>query len=485
MNEFTLDDLIYILKSYNPDAVEMVKKAYYYAEELHNGQFRQSGEPYIIHPLNVAIILAIMHADCATICAGLLHDTLEDTDVTYEQLATDFSDEIAMLVDGVTKISNIDFLTKNDKNMANMRKIILGIMKDVRIILIKLADRLHNMRTLQYKKEYKQKENSLETLQIFVPIAGYLGTYRIKEELEDLSLMYLNPDKYKEIEEYRLKVEEESKQGLNQMLHNIKSLLDSEEIPNDVKIKFKNTYGIFKELDSGFKMSEIHDLIGLKISVDNILHCYHTLGLVHTNYHILDNNFRDYISNPKTNMYRSLHTVVFSKDERLVQVRIRTFEMDKIDSNGLATYWDINKGAARDVMQKQLREEYQFYKSLDQINKLFPNNDDFVKQAKNELFSRKIYVYTPNGKSRELPYGATPIDFAYKIHTELGNHMVGVLVNGDEVPLDYQLKDDDIVKIISDPNSKGPDESWLDIAITSKARRRMLQYIDNQQTNLK
>ena len=480
MNEFELNDLICILENYNPEAIEEVKRAYYYAEKLHEGQFRQSGEPYIIHPLNVAIILAILHADCATVCAGLLHDTLEDTEVTYEQLSKDFGEEVAMLVDGVTKISNIDFLNSNEKNMANMKKLILGIMTDVRIIIIKLADRLHNMRTLEFKNVKKQRENALETLDIFAPLAGYLGEYRIKEELEDLSLKYIYPDKYKEINEYRNKLEEESLSCLSQMLTNIKSLLDEEKIPNEVKIRFKNIYGIFKELDSGLKMSDIHDLIGLKIAVDNIPHCYNTLGIVHSQYHLFDNSFRDYIYNPKTNMYRSLHTVVFGPDGRLVQTRIRTFDMDKIDSYGLTTYWDINKGEARDVMQKQLQEEYQFYKSLDQINKLFTSNDDFIKQAKEELFSKKIYVYPPDGKSRELPFGATPIDFAYKIHTELGNKAVKAIVNGEEVPLDYRLKDGDIIKIISDENSKGPSKKWLRFVVTAKAQRRIRQYLNSK-----
>ena len=310
MNNITLNDLLVKLEEYNKEEVEIVKKAYEYADNLHSGQKRQSGEPYISHPLNVAYILAEMHADRDTICAGLLHDTLEDTNITKEDIAHDFNQNIANLVDGVTKLSKMNFSSKQDQNYANTRKIITGITEDVRIIIIKLADRLHNMRTLQFKSEFKQKENALETMEIFVPLAYYIGAYRIKSELEDLSLRYLKPDMYKRIEERKLKLEEKSEASLKEMLYKIQTLLNDNNIPNEIKVRTKNIYGIYKRLNEGHKLSDIHDLLALKIMVESIANCYYTLGMIHKEYHPINDKFKDYICNPKTNMYQSLHTTV-------------------------------------------------------------------------------------------------------------------------------------------------------------------------------
>ena len=274
MNKLTIDDLLNLVKSYNPDEVENIKRAYYYADNLHSGQKRQSGEPYITHPLNVAYILAEMHADRDTVCAGLLHDTLEDTHITKEDISHDFNPEIAALVDGVTKISKLNFSTKQEQNVANTRKIITGITSDVRIIIIKLADRLHNMRTLEYKTEFKQKENSLETMDIFVPLAYYIGAYRIKSELEDLSFRYLKPDIYMSLLEKNKKIEEENKNLLLEMKYKIENILKDNNIPNEIKVRTKNIYGIYKRLHEGEKLSDIHDLFSLKIMVDEINDCY-------------------------------------------------------------------------------------------------------------------------------------------------------------------------------------------------------------------
>ena len=281
VNNITLNDLLNEIKSYNPEEVEIIKKAYLYAERLHSGQVRQSGEPYITHPLNVAYILSEMHADRDTVCAGLLHDTLEDTDITKEEIAQSFNQNVANLVDGVTKLSKLNFSSKQDQNYANTRKIITGITEDVRIIIIKLADRLHNMRTLEFKSAFKQKENSLETMEIFVPLAYYIGAYRIKSELEDLSLRYLKPDMYKKVEEQKLKIEESSIDCLGEMLCKIEKILKDRNIPNEIKVRTKNIYGIYKRLNEGHKLSDIHDLLSLKIMVDEIENCYKTLGIIH------------------------------------------------------------------------------------------------------------------------------------------------------------------------------------------------------------
>ena len=380
MSSINTKDFFETVKSYNPETLERVKKAYDYANALHSGQIRQSGEPYIIHPLNVAYILAEMHADGDTLCAGLLHDTLEDTHITKEDIAHEFNKDVANLVDGVTKMSKMNFSSKQAQNMANTRKIIIGITEDVRIIIIKLADRLHNMRILEFKSNFKQKENSLETMEIFVPLAYYIGAYRVKNELEDLSLQYLKPDMYKNINEKKKRIEEDSSLCLTEMLMTIENMLKDKNIPNEIKVRTKNIYGIYKRLNEGHKLSDIHDLLALKIMVDDISNCYQTLGMIHSKYPPINDKFKDYICNPKTNMYRSLHTTVFGEDDRLVQTQIRTFDMDKVASFGLSAYWDINKDEARNTMQNDLKQKYQFFKSLTEINAVFGDNQEFVRQ---------------------------------------------------------------------------------------------------------
>ena len=476
MENICFEDLILLLKSYNQDEINKVTLAYNFAKEKHNDQVRQSGEPYIIHPLNVAYILEEMHADGDTICAGLLHDTIEDTNTSKEEIADLFNSDIANLVDGVTKLSKMNYSSRDDLNVANTRKIIIGLTNDVRIIIIKLADRLHNMRTLQYKTEFKQKENAIETMEIFVPLAYYIGAYKIKSELEDLSLQYLKPDMYKNICDKRNKIEIDSKPYLENMLESIKIILDDKMITNDIRFRIKNIYGIYKKLSEGHKISEIHDLLALKIMVDNISNCYETLGLVHCKYHPINDKFKDYICNPKTNMYQSLHTTVFGPNDKIIQMQIRTFDMDKIDTYGLTTYWELNKGNARYLMQNDLKTKFQFYKSLTDIDILFKDNMEFIDQVKEELFSKKIYVYTSKGDIIELPYGSSVIDFAYKIHTDIGNTMVGAIVNDEYVPVDYILKNKDRVKILTDSLSFGSHEEWEKIVKTSNARRKIREF---------
>ncbi len=476
MNTITFQDLLSKVLEYSPEDAEIVSKAYDYAATFHEGQLRQSGEPYIIHPLNVAYILADMHADADTICAGLLHDTLEDTNATKEDIAYYFNQNVASLVDGVTKLSKMNFSSKQARNYANTRKIITGITEDVRIIIIKLADRLHNMRTLEFKSEFKQKENAIETMEIFVPLAYYIGAYRIKSELEDLSLRYLKADTYKRIEEKKISVEQLSEDCLTEMLSKIEMLLSNKNIPNEIKIRTKNIYGIYKRLSEGHKLSDIHDLLALKVMVDDIENCYRTLGVVHSQYPPVNDKFKDYICNPKTNMYQSLHTTVFAPDDRLVQTQIRTFEMDKVASFGLTAYWDLKKGDARDAMQDELKQKFQFFKSLTEINSMFGDNQEFVAQVKSELFADKVYVYTTKGNIIELPKGATVIDFAYKIHTDIGNTMVGAFVNDEFVPVDYVLHNKDRVRIVTNDFSFGPREDWINKVQTSLAKRKIREF---------
>lgn len=477
MNNLTVNDLLSKVAEYNIEGLEMVKKAYYYAEELHKGQKRQSGEDYITHPLNVAYTLAEMYADTDTLCAALLHDTLEDTKITKEQIAIDFNNDVANLVDGVTKISRMNFATKQEQNLANTRKIITSITNDVRIIIIKLADRLHNMRTLQFKSEFKQKENAKETLLLYVPLADRLGMHIIKSELEDLSLKYYNSDAYQRVRDIRMKIDEDTKQCREEMLQTINKVLTNANIPHELKIRTKNIYGIYKRLEQGQKLSDIHDLLALKILVDNVAKCYPTLGLVHDKYFPMNNRFKDYIANPKTNLYSSLHTTVFGADGRLVQIQIRTFEKEKVASYGLTAFWNINKGNARNIMQEDLKNKYQFFESLVEIDQTFADNQEFVEHIQQELLSPRVYVYTKKGEIIELPSGSTAIDLAYKIHTELGNKMVGATVNDNPVDCDYILHNKDRVRIITDDLSLGPNIGWLDKVKTTKAKRQIKAYV--------
>ena len=478
MENITIDKLIELLETYKQDDVKIIKKAYNYADNLHANQKRDNGDPYIIHPLSVAYILAEMHADTDTICAALLHDTLEDTNFTKEDITENFNQTVANLVDGVTKISKLNFSTKQEQNFANTRKIITSVMNDVRIIIIKLADRLHNMRTLEHKSAKKQQENALETMEIFVPFAYYIGAYRIKSELEDLSLKYLKPDIYHKLAKRKQKIEVDSQDCLSEMLYQITTILNNHQIPHEIKVRTKNIYGIYKRLSAGHKISDIHDLLSLKIMVNEIYTCYQTLYHVHSLYKPINNKFKDYICNPKTNMYHSLHTTVFGPDDRLVQTQIRTFDMDKVASFGLTSYWDKAGDNARDIMQEKLRNQFQFFNSLMEINNIFGDNQDFVNQIKNELFTDKIYVYNNQGHIIELPVGSTPVDFAYEQGDEYGNTLSHATVNGNLVPLNYQLKNKDIVRIFTDELLYGSHHEWLAFVKTSKARRKILEFTD-------
>ena len=476
MEKLTLNDLLAKVAEYNIENLEIVKKAYYYAEELHRGQKRQSGEDYIVHPLNVAYILAEMYADKDTICAALLHDTLEDTEITKEQIAKDFNETVSYLVDGVTKISRMNFSTKEEQNMANTRKIITSMRNDIRIIIIKLADRLHNMRTLQYKSEDKQKENSQETLLLYVRLADRIGLHVLKRELEDLSLQYINNDEYNRIKEMRLKVAEDSKECIQEMLGTINDLLNNQNIPHEEMVRIKNIYGIYKKIQRGYRLTEIHDLLSLKVIVDNINDCYPKLRWIHWKYKPINRKFKDYISVCKPNGYQSLHTTIFGEDGRLVQTQIRTPQMNQVASYGLAANWGDYPENANLVMQQEWKTNDPFYDSLVEIDSQYANDKEFVDQVYRELLGDRISVYTQTGKL-ELPKGATPIDVAYNIHTEVGNNMVGAIINGKEAEIGKQLKQNDNVRIITDDTSIGPNASWLTQTATTKAKRKIKEAI--------
>ena len=458
-----------------PD-VKLIQKAYNYALEKHGTQLRKSGEPYIIHPTNVAYTIAELGLDEQTICAALLHDVVEDTDATYEDIEREFGKEIADMVDGVTKLKQIGHASIEENQVENYRKMFLAMGKDIRVIIIKLADRLHNMRTLQYKSEDKQKENSQETLLLYVRLADRIGLHVLKRELEDLSLQYINNDEYNRIKEMRLKVAEDSKECIQEMLGTINDLLNNQNIPHEEMVRIKNIYGIYKKIQRGYRLTEIHDLLSLKVIVDNINDCYPTLRWIHWKYKPINRKFKDYISVCKPNGYQSLHTTIFGEDGRLVQTQIRTPQMNQVASYGLAANWGDYPENANLVMQQEWKTNDPFYDSLVEIDSQYANDKEFVDQVYRELLGDRISVYTQTGKL-ELPKGATPIDVAYNIHTEVGNNMVGAIINGKEAEIGKQLKQNDNVRIITDDTSIGPNASWLTQTATTKAKRKIKEAI--------
>ena len=468
MDNTRFNDFINLVKEYNPDEVEKVTKAYEIASRMHDGQYRDSGEPYITHPIEVAYILAELRADGDTLCAALLHDALEDTVLIKEDIATLLNEDVANLVDGVTKLARLNFSSKEDQNDANTRKIITSVREDVRIIIIKLADRLHNMRTLGFKSKFKQKENSIETMEIYVPFAYNLGCYQIKRELEDLSLKYLREDEYKKIFDEREHIVEENSNMLEEMGAIISDSLTSNGIPNRILPRIKNIYGIYSKLEKGYKYSDIHDLLALKIIEDNIIDCYTSLYYIHGMYLPVHDKFRDYIASPKTNKYQSLHTTVQSPAGNLVQCQIRTDLMDRIDTFGLPAYWDTYKGLARKKMQEELKRDYQFYTSLKEIDSIFKDNSEFVTQVKEELFTNKVYV-SVNGETKELPKGSTGIDLAYKVDPVSANKLVNLEVNNEKFPINYVLQNRDRVQLLTG-EEETVNEAWLENAHTSHAK---------------
>ena len=456
-----IENITSILKEKgHEDIIPQVTMAYELAARAHDGILRESGEPYITHPLNVCKILLDMEIyDADTLSAALLHDVVEDTDITLEDIKEIINKDTAILVDGVTKISRLNFLNKENQNLANTRKIINGLNKDVRIIIIKLADRLHNMKTLQYKRREKQIENAKETLQLFVPLAISIGAYTIKNELEDLSLMYLEPDEYKRIEEQKLKLYQDFGPRLREVEEKTKEILTNKNIPHNIKLRTRNIYDTYKKLLKGYEMENIFDLYYLKIIVQSIDDCYLTLCSIHSMYPPINSRFKDYIFNPKTNFYQSLHTTV-SLDDRIMKAKIRTEEMDHIAAYGVSGFW--NYGKTIKETQREIRRRSGFAKKILEIDENTSDNKTFCTAISEEVLIDHVYPYTENGITVELPKGSTIIDFAFEVSPATAEYMTGALVNGKEVPLNYKVKNHDTIQIVT----KGiPDRSrWEEFA---------------------
>lgn len=480
--KITIEELKRKVNTYAKKDWQMIEKAYKYALKYHEGQKRESGEEYIIHPLTVAYILSGMHADAETICAALLHDIIEDTPITYEDIEKDFGEEIAHLVDGVTKLTHLNFNSQDEFLAMNIRRLIVSIRDDARIIIIKLVDRLHNMRTIEYKKRDRQKAIALQTIEIYVPLAYYIGAYKIKNELENLSFMYLKPDTYSELEKKLNKLHNENKKMLNKMVSDTKKALNDENIKCNLEIRFKDVYSVYKKMIRKSTIDNIHDLISIKVIVKNLKDCYLALMVIHNLYPPLSYKFKDYIVKPKTNMYRSIHTTVFGSNERLVQFQIRTKEMERIAEYGLTSYWFKNRKLAKIDMQKDLENNFQFFRAIEELDSSIADNIEFVKLIKRELLGENVYIRTMSGEVIELPVDATPIDFAYKIHSDLGNSMIAAVVNEKMVPLDYKLQSNDMVRIITDSSVYIDRKAWLDIVTTTHAKKKIMEYLkDNKE----
>lgn len=473
--EMLLDKINYLS---NNDK-SLVVKAYAFAKSAHYHQLRESGEPYITHPINVAGILASFEADANTLAAALLHDVVEDTKTSLEEIREEFGNDIAILVDGVTKLTMMEYKNKEDNKNANLRKIIMSFRSDVRIILIKLADRLHNMRTLQYKDPVKRRRKALETMDLYVPLAYFIGAYDIKTELEDLAFQYLMPQIYYETVALKEEAVYKATPAINEMQAEIERMLTSSQISNEVKIKIKNIYGIHKRILELGSKNDIHDLISLRIIVDEIMECYLALGLIHGLYRPINEEFKDYISNPKTNMYSSIHTTVFGPHSKIIQNQIRTKEMDLIDSAGIGAYFKLSKKDSKNIMQEELKEKYQFYKSLTEIDDTYFDNKDFVSQVNKEILGKKVYVYTATGVSIELPEDSTILDFAYKVDPENADKIVCAYVNEKEENIGYKLKNMDRINIVYSNNLTGPNKEWLDMVHITSAKRKILENLNN------
>ena len=465
------------LKKYikNKEELVEIRKAYDFANTKHFGQKRATGEDYIIHPLNVAYILAEIHADSKTIEAALLHDTIEDCNVTKKELEELFGLEVTKLVESITKINKLNLSGDTDAIIANQRKILVGMTEDVRVIILKLADRLHNMRTLWALSEKRQKANAKETLDIFTPIAHRLGINSIKSELEDLSLRYLKSDVYYQIVEKLNKTKVERDNYIADMMESVSKLLNDHNIKHEIKGRSKSIYSIYKKLDKGKSFNEIYDLLALRVFVDTEAECYLVLGLIHSKFRPIPKRFKDYVAMPKTNMYQSLHTTVFGIDGQLFEIQIRTYEMDKVAENGIASHWSYKEGKTN--MQSEMEQKLQFFRVIMELKNEENDDQNFVDSVKEDVLKDSIYVFTPMGDVIELPKGSTPIDFAYRVHSKVGDTTIGAIVNNNIVSLDYELKDNDIVKINTNKNST-PSKEWLNIVKTTQAKNKIKAFFN-------
>ncbi|MBE7041151.1 MAG: bifunctional (p)ppGpp synthetase/guanosine-3',5'-bis(diphosphate) 3'-pyrophosphohydrolase [Ruminococcaceae bacterium] len=479
MDDKSFEALVGKVQSYNPKIdIEKLKKAYELADKAHDGQLRNTGEPYIIHPLAVAHILADLELDCDSLVGALLHDVVEDTDCTVNDVSKEFGDSVGIIVDGVTKLSKIQYTNKEDQQIENLRKMFLAMAKDIRVILIKLADRLHNMRTLKAMSEDKQREKARETLEVYAALAHRLGMSKIKWELEDLSLRYLDPIAYREITESISQKRKEREQYIEDIIETFRQKLAEIGISAQLMGRAKHFYSIFRKMYAQNKsIDEIYDLFAVRAIVDSVKDCYAVLGMVHELYYPIPGRFKDYIAMPKPNMYQSLHTTVMGPSGIPFEVQIRTKEMHKIAEFGIAAHWKYKEGTSG---QSDMDEKLEWIGKILEIQNETVDSDDFMRTLKIDLFADEVFVFTPKGDVINLPAGSTPIDFAFAIHSAVGCRMAGVKVNGKIATLDYNLQNGDIVEIMTSSAMHGPSRDWLKICKTSQARTKINQWFKKE-----
>lgn len=491
MADFTSPDILYkelidSVKKYHPSTdISMIEKAYHIADEAHKGQLRKSGEPYIIHPLCVAIILADLELDKESIVAGLLHDVVEDTVMTPEEIKQEFGEEVEVIVDGVTKLTQLSYkVDKVEEQAENLRKMFLAMAKDIRVILVKLADRLHNMRTLKYMKPEKQKEKARETMEIYAPIAHRLGISKIKVELDDLSLKYLEPEVYYDLVEKIALRKSEREKFVQSIVKDVREQMDKAGIKAEIDGRAKHFFSIYKKMVNQEKtLDQIYDLFAVRIIVDTVKDCYAALGIIHEMYKPIPGRFKDYIAMPKQNMYQSLHTTLIGPNGQPFEIQIRTFEMHRTAEYGIAAHWKY-KEAANGIKPaaQQEEEKLSWLRQILEWQWDMSDNREFMGLLKSDLdlFAESVYCFTPAGDVKNLPNGSTPIDFAYSIHSAVGNKMVGARVNGKLVNIDYVIQNGDRIEIITSQNSKGPSRDWLKIVKSTQAKNKINQWFKNE-----
>lgn len=478
-----IEDLIKIIEKYmTEEEVAFVMKAYEYAKLMHKDQKRKSGEPYIIHPVNVAIILADLDMDVETIVSALLHDVVEDTPATYDDIKEMFSEDVAKIVDGVTKLNKLNYKSSEAFQAENLRKMILAMNNDIRVIIVKLADRLHNLRTLEYMNEEKRKQKAQETIEIYAPLAGRLGIFKIKWELEDLSLRYLDPEGYYDLVEKINKKRSEREKEINEIIKKISAELDKQELHYDISGRPKNFYSIYKKMKGKSKSFEsIYDLIAVRILVDTVKDCYAVLGIVHSMWKPLPGRFKDYIAMPKPNMYQSLHTTVISDTGEIFEIQIRTYEMHEVAEYGIAAHWKYKGGKTQG---KDVDSKLDWLRQLLEWQKDLKDPKEFIDTLKIDFFDDEVFVFTPNGDVVDLPEGSTPVDFAYRVHTGVGNTCVGAKVDSRIVPLNYKLKNGNIVEVITQKSSSGPSRDWLKFVKSPRAKQKIKQWFKSKEKDI-
>ena len=491
MQDFTSPDVLYrelissVLKYHPSTDISMIEKAYKIASEAHQGQLRKSGEPYIIHPLCVAIILADLELDKETIVAGLLHDAVEDTVMTTEEIAQEFGDEVALLVDGVTKLGQLSYSAdKIEVQAENLRKMFLAMAKDIRVILIKLADRLHNMRTLQYMKPEKQKEKARETMDIYAPIAQRLGISKVKNELDDLSLKYLEPEVYYDLKEQIAEKKSDREAFVQKIVSEVQQHMKNAGIEAHVDGRVKHFFSIYKKMVNQHKtLDQIYDLFAVRIIVETVKDCYAALGVIHEMYKPIPGRFKDYIAMPKANMYQSLHTTLIGPNGQPFEIQIRTYEMHKTAEYGIAAHWKYKESSdGKKPVDQQEAEKMTWLRQIQEWQRDMSDNREFMNLLKSDLdlFSESVYCFTPTGEVKALPSGSTPIDFAYSVHSAVGNKMIGARVNGKLVTIDYKIQNGDRIEIITSQNSRGPSRDWLNVVKSTQAKNKINQWFKNQ-----